>query len=194
MTTRLKLVLFLIVLVIPAILSAVAAQVSFSRAKTVEFCGSCHTMAPWIENVTDTDSDSLASEHYSHRWIQHDQCYSCHTNYSFLGPLEAKIKGMRHVIAYYIGEKRHIELYDDFPNENCLQCHVESKRFLEDSNHEPLEDLLSGKDRCVECHEMVHGVEQEDDSEHLDDQGKEPDATEDDSGSQDGDDDSGETE
>ena len=45
--------------------------------------------------------------------------------------------------------------------ENCLQCHAEAKGFREDSNHEPLEDIFSGKDRCVECHEDIHGVEQE---------------------------------
>jgi nitrate/TMAO reductase-like tetraheme cytochrome c subunit len=155
-----KIAMFFIVLVMPAVLAAVTAKLSFSRAESVQFCASCHVMTPWIENVTSPDSDSLASDHYKRRWIQHDQCFTCHSNYGFLGPLQAKIKGVRHVIAYYVGERANIELYDEFPNENCLQCHAQAKGFLEDSNHEPVEDLLSGKDRCVECHEQVHGVEQ----------------------------------
>ncbi|MFN2427059.1 MAG: NapC/NirT family cytochrome c [Candidatus Binatia bacterium] len=168
MSTRLKLILFLVIIVVPFLLALTTAQVSFSKAKSVEFCGSCHVMTPWIENVTGEDSDSLAAEHYKRRWIQHDQCFTCHSNYDFLGPLQAKIKGLRHVIAYYTGVPEKIELYDEFPNANCLQCHVDARGFLEDSNHEPIEDILSGKDRCVECHEMVHGVEQgavEDESE-----------------------------
>lgn len=160
MTTRQKIALFFLLLVFPGLLSATTAVVSFQRAQSLEFCTSCHTMTPWVENMTGPESDSLAAEHYKNRWIQTQQCYTCHTNYGFLGPLEAKIKGVRHVIAYYVGEDARIELYDEFPNENCLHCHLEAKGFREDSNHDPLEDILSGKDRCVDCHEDLHGVEQ----------------------------------
>lgn len=163
MTTRVKIVLFLLLLVFPALLSALTAGLAFSQAKSVEFCSSCHTMTPWVDDVTMRDADSLAADHYMRRWIQRDQCYSCHSNYELFGTIEAKIKGMRHVIAYYVGERRRVALYEDFPNENCLQCHRDAKGFLEDDNHDPIEDILLGKDRCVECHEMVHGVEQESD-------------------------------
>lgn len=161
MTTTVKILLFFIVLVVPGLLSLVTAQVSFHRASSLEFCGSCHVMTPWFENVTDPESDSLAAEHYKRRWIQHDQCFTCHSDYGFLGPIEAKINGMHHVIAFYFGEPRHIELYEPFPNSHCLKCHVDAKGFREDPNHDPFEDLLSGKDRCLDCHENVHGVEQE---------------------------------
>lgn len=164
MSPRTKIVLLFVILIGPAILSAVTAKVAFTRAESVSFCGSCHTMTPWINDVTAADSDSLAHEHFEQRWIQHDQCFTCHSNYSFLGPLEAKIKGVRHVIAFYVGERGKIELYGEFPNANCLQCHAEAKGFLEDPNHEPIEDLLTGKDRCVECHEDLHAVEQEEGS------------------------------
>ena len=56
--------------------------------------------------------------------------------------MEAKIKGVRHVIAFYVGDTSPIKLYDPFPNENCLHCHREAKGFLEDSNHDPIEDIL----------------------------------------------------
>ncbi len=161
MTTTVKFLLFIIILVVPGLLSLVTAQVSFHRASSLEFCGSCHVMTPWFENVTDPESDSLAAEHYKRRWIQHDQCFTCHSDYSFLGPIEAKINGMHHVIAFYFGTPRHIELYKPFPNSHCLKCHLDAKGFREDPNHDPFEDLLSGKDKCVDCHENVHGVEQE---------------------------------
>lgn len=160
MSTRAKVILFFLLLVVPGLLTASTAVVAVKRAESLEFCSSCHTMDPWVENVTGADSDSLASEHYKNRWIQSDQCYTCHTNYGLFGPLEAKIKGVRHVIAYYIGDNSHIKLYDPFPNENCLHCHLEAKGFRENSNHDPLDGILSGADRCVDCHEDVHGVEQ----------------------------------
>jgi hypothetical protein len=70
---------------------------------------------------------------------------------------------VRHVAAFYLGFRGKIELYEEFPNGHCLKCHQEAKGFLEDSNHEPIEDIISGKDRCVECHEDVHGIEQDKD-------------------------------
>jgi cytochrome c nitrite reductase small subunit len=163
LSSRQKIVLFFVILVLPGLLSLLTVETSFSRAKTVEFCGSCHTMTPWIEDVTSDESDSLAGDHFKRRWIQHDQCFTCHSNYSFLGPLKAKIRGMQHVMAFYMGgHEGPIKLYEEFPNENCLQCHVDAKGFREDSNHDPIDELLSGKTRCVECHEQLHDVEQED--------------------------------
>ncbi|HXC51541.1 MAG TPA: NapC/NirT family cytochrome c [Candidatus Limnocylindrales bacterium] len=164
MTSRLKIILLFVILIVPAVLSAVTTKLAFSRAERVEFCASCHTMTPWINDVTGADGDSLAHEHFSRRLIQHDQCYTCHSDYGFLGPLQAKLKGVRHLIAFYIDPDRKVELYGKFPNANCLQCHAEGKAFLEDSNHEPVEDLLSGKDLCVDCHDTAHNVEQDDDA------------------------------
>lgn len=161
MDTRLKILLFLFLLVFPAVLSAATAQVAFTRAETVEFCSSCHTMDPWAADVTGEDSDSLAHDHFARRWIQHDQCYTCHSNYGFLGPVKAKIGGVKHVIAFYTGFSGPIELYEDFPNANCLQCHEHAKGFREEDAHDPIEDLIAGKDRCVECHDQLHNVEQE---------------------------------
>ena len=149
MSSRLKIILLFVVIVIPAAIAMVTAGVSFSRAKEVSFCASCHTMTPWIEDVTGKDGDSLAHDHFARRWIQHDQCYSCHSNYDFLGPLQAKIKGMGHLIAFYAGGHDKIQLYGDFPNANCLQCHAEAKGFLEEPSHDPVEELLSEKSRCV---------------------------------------------
>jgi cytochrome c nitrite reductase small subunit len=161
MTSRQKVALFFVILVFPALLSLVAIQTAFSRAQTVEFCGSCHTMKPWIDDVTGSESESLAAEHFRRRWIQHDQCYTCHSNYSFLGPIEAKIRGVQHVVSFYVGHEGPIHLYEEFPNANCLQCHEQAKGFREDSNHEPLEELLDGTSKCVECHDQLHDVDTE---------------------------------
>jgi nitrate/TMAO reductase-like tetraheme cytochrome c subunit len=170
MSSRLKIVLFFVILLFPAVLGFATAKVSFSRAERVDFCGSCHTMQPWIDDVTGSESASVAGAHFANRWIQRDQCYSCHSNYSFLGPMKAKIRGVEHVVAFYVGHSGPISLYDEFPNANCLQCHEQAKGFREESAHDPIEDLLAGKESCVECHDL-HDVEQDepgDDSEQQD--------------------------
>ncbi len=159
MNSHLKIALFFALLLFPVLLGSITARVAFSRAERVEFCGSCHTMQPWIDDVTGSESESLAGAHFANRWIQHDQCYTCHSNYSFMGPLKAKIRGVEHVIAFYGGYTGPIHLREDFPNINCLQCHEHSKGFREESAHDPIDDLLAGKDRCVECHDQLHDVE-----------------------------------
>lgn len=161
MSSQLKIALFFALLLFPSLLGSVTAKVAFSRAERVEFCGSCHTMKPWIDDVTGSGSESLAGAHFANRWIQRDQCYTCHSNYSFLGPLKAKVRGMEHVIAFYTGYAGAIRLRDEFPNLNCLQCHEHSKGFREEESHDPVDDLLSGKDRCVECHDQLHDVDAE---------------------------------
>jgi cytochrome c nitrite reductase small subunit len=161
MSSRLKIVLFFAILFFPALLGWATAKVSFQRAQSVEFCGSCHTMEPWIDDVTGAESESLAGQHFAQRWIQRDQCYSCHSNYAFLGPLKAKVRGMQHVASFYIGFDGPIHLYEDFPNANCLQCHEHAKGFREEASHDPIEDLVAGKDRCVECHDQLHDVDTE---------------------------------
>ena len=160
MSSRLKIVLFFVILLFPAVLGWATAKVAFSRAEQVEFCGSCHTMKPWIDDVTGASSESVAGAHFANRWIQQEQCYTCHSNYSFLGPLQAKIRGVEHVVAFYVGHSGPIHLYEDFPNGNCLKCHEHAKGFLEEASHEPVADLVAGKESCVECHDL-HDVTQE---------------------------------
>jgi nitrate/TMAO reductase-like tetraheme cytochrome c subunit len=169
MSSRLKIVLFFVILLFPAVLGFATAKVSFSRAERVDFCGSCHTMQPWIDDVTGSESESVAGAHFAHRWIQHDQCYTCHSNYSFLGPMKAKIRGVEHVVAFYVGYSGPIHLYDEFPNANCLQCHEQAKGFREEAAHDPIEDLVAGKESCVECHDL-HDVEQEEAGDESEDE------------------------
>ena len=159
MTSRFKIVLFFLLIVFPAILASATATTSFHNAQTKEFCSSCHVMTPWYADMTNPESESLASMHFRRRWIQQEQCYTCHADYVFMGTMKAKMKGMRHVIAYYIGDRDNIKLYEPFPNENCMHCHSEAAAFRESPSHDAMmEEIESGEESCIGCHDLIHDV------------------------------------
>jgi nitrate/TMAO reductase-like tetraheme cytochrome c subunit len=159
MTSRFKIVLFFVLIVFPAILAGATATTSFHNAQTKEFCSSCHVMTPWYADMTDPKSESLASLHFRRRWIQQEQCYTCHADYVFMGTMKAKMKGMRHVIAYYVGDRDNIKLYEPFPNENCMHCHGEAAAFRESPSHDAMmEEIESGEESCIGCHDLIHDV------------------------------------
>ena len=156
--TGTKIALFFVVALLPALVSAVTIPVTFKRAKTVEFCASCHVMHPFVDDLKNPQSENLAAKHFDRRWIAHDQCYTCHTDYVWFGPLSAKTRGLRHLMAYYLApEHRDIKLYEPFPNGNCLQCHGQARGYRENPVHEAAAaQIASGETRCPECHAPIH--------------------------------------
>ena len=132
---------------------------SFVQAERLSFCDSCHVMTPWMEDLQDPKSKSLAALHYRNRFIPHDQCYTCHVDYDFLGPIEAKIGGVRHAAVYYFGNAtpRDIKLYKPFRNGNCLRCHAGSEPFLRNSAHQAvMVQILADQMKCATCHQPIH--------------------------------------
>src|SRR5215813_5649127 len=121
MSTGEKLLLVLVLGLAPALFALAVFALSFHRAERLGFCASCHTMTPWVADLENPNSASLASKHYRNRWIVTNQCYTCHVNYEFIGPISAKIDGMWHVTAYYTGigmPAGAIKLYEPYPNGN----------------------------------------------------------------------------
>ncbi len=159
MSAREKWLLLFILGIGPLLLVVATFGLSFKRAETLRFCSDCHTMTPWIADLEDPHSESLAAKHYRNRWILHDQCYNCHVNYAFLGPVEAKIGGLRHIIAYYTryGMRSPIKLYESFPNGNCLRCHENSAMWRNNPTHRAIiAQLRSDKLKCISCHGPIH--------------------------------------
>jgi nitrate/TMAO reductase-like tetraheme cytochrome c subunit len=149
--------LFLAVVAIPVILSAVTFEVSFERSKSVEFCASCHVMTRFVDGLSEPDSDLLAAKHYQFRRINKNQCYTCHSDYDLWGPVKAKMNGLRHMAHYYFGEAREPKLYKPFPNDHCLQCHDKAKSFVKAATHQDImESLRSNETSCITCHGPVH--------------------------------------
>jgi cytochrome c nitrite reductase small subunit len=155
-----KLLLLLLLGVAPALFGMAMFGLSFKRAEQLSFCASCHTMTPWVKDLKDPRSTSLAAEHYRNRWIVSDQCYTCHVNYKFMGPIDAKIDGMRHVSAYYTGigmPRGPITLYGPFPNGNCLRCHGSAQDFNRNPTHiAVIAQVKANRLSCMVCHQPIH--------------------------------------
>jgi cytochrome c nitrite reductase small subunit len=129
---------------------------------TVASCGSCHVMGPFVRDLRDAKSDTLAATHYKNRYIRENQCYTCHSDYGLGGTLRAKLGGLGHVWYCTTGTyKLPIKIAAPYPNVRCLGCHGESQKFLNSETKKPImADLMSGKTSCLECHAPVHPEQQ----------------------------------
>jgi nitrate/TMAO reductase-like tetraheme cytochrome c subunit len=134
--------------------------VILSQSKTVDACASCHTMVPFVADMKDPKSETLAALHYKNRYIPENQCYTCHTGYGLAGNVNAKMGGIRHVLHYYLtGVPKEIRIRHPFPVATCLHCHGEAASFLNVEQHVDVElgpKIRSGELSCFECHEAPH--------------------------------------
>ena len=126
--------------------------------KDEEFCSSCHIMQPFVDGLYDEESEGLAAQHVQHIRIRENPCYTCHSDYQILGGVRDKIRGLRHMLAFYIkDENERPKLYDPYPNENCFSCHMESSTFMDIEDHaDNIEELMTDDVSCLECHGPSH--------------------------------------
>lgn len=153
--------------VLPLLAMASGVSSGLDGATRTEFCLSCHEMEGHGKSLHIDDMSLLPAAHFQNNRIPRDHaCFTCHTDYSMFGDVKAKVGGLRHVYAHYLGgipEK--IELYKPFSNENCLHCHRGARSFETAEFHTtpeaPLQDLLSGKTSCLTdgCHDAGHSTE-----------------------------------
>ncbi len=146
----------------------------FEVSKNVEFCGGCHVMQPWIDDVTNPEATTLASFHTKSPLIKDIACYECHADYGMYGTVVTKWQGTKHMYAYYADGYsgmesaeaiKKIALYEPFPNSNCMHCHSTQ---LQGWNDEPehmavADDVRAGTTGCASegCHGPAHGVKTE---------------------------------
>jgi cytochrome c nitrite reductase small subunit len=125
---------------------------------TVAACGSCHVMTPFVRDLQDAKSDTLAATHFKNRFIRDSQCYTCHSDYGLGGTLKAKLNGLGHVWRYTTGlYDLPIKINQPYPNFRCLGCHGESQRFLNSASMKAiLPELMSGQTPCLTCHGPAH--------------------------------------
>ncbi len=144
----------------PAFVLLGANSVILTRSKTVEACGSCHMMQPFVKDMRDPKSDNLAAIHYKNRYIPENQCYVCHSAYGIFGDIQAKKKGVGHLIKYYSDNyAKPIRHEGPFPMSQCLKCHAESQKFLAVEEHQGddfWKELSTGKTTCTDCHGRAH--------------------------------------
>lgn len=147
--------------IFPLFLLAVSNFAVLEYAKEERFCGACHlTMKPYIDDMHDARSASLAAFHFQHRAAPDTECYSCHANYGVHGTFEAKMTGLRDLHTYMTGTY-HLPLKMRAPFENalCFKCHNGAKRYIAQEIHLKLADYLRAEQiKCGGCHGPAHDV------------------------------------
>lgn len=140
----------------------------YTRTMDRSFCGSCHTMGPWVEDSNDPNSNTLAALHGRNEAFGEQNCYTCHANYEMYGTITTKLAGLRHVWMYY-SEYRTIpvadaiptiHLYKPFPNATCIHCHsMETPGWTSIPEHVSGAELVqAGTLSCASagCHGPAH--------------------------------------
>ena len=159
LTPGVKELLILPLVVLPVVIVFFGYSHGIERSKSIESCGSCHVMEPYLADLKDPASESLAATHFKNRYIQEHHCYTCHTNYGMFGTLQAKMDGLGHVTRHATGSYAlPLKINEPYPNGRCLGCHGASQKFLKSEGH-PAEDmpkLVSGETSCIDCHGPAH--------------------------------------
>jgi hypothetical protein len=146
---------------LPIAANALGGLFLLENSKKVSFCGSCHVMAP-IEQSLKSDDGSLASVHYAHGRVPHEQaCYTCHSGYGIWGGVGAKSAGLMHMVHTVTGNyDLPLRINGPFDIDSCLTCHADAKAFQEveaHQNREIQEQLLSREISCTGlCHPAAH--------------------------------------
>lgn len=153
----------LIVCVLPALASTTGTGYAVSASSTTEFCLECHEMQDHGRSLFIDDPTVLPAVHYQNRLVDRDRaCFTCHTNYAMFGDVKAKLNGVKHLWVHYLGDvPDEFELYQPYPNNNCLHCHEDARSYVEAGPHQTkFEALQADELSCLECHASGHALEQ----------------------------------
>jgi nitrate/TMAO reductase-like tetraheme cytochrome c subunit len=151
--------LFVAVGLVPAMVAFLTFTHGLESSATVDSCGYCHVMQPYVQDLRDAKSDTLAATHYKNRYIQERHCYTCHSDYGLGGTFLAKLGGVRHVVRYTTGAYTlPLKIASPFPNVRCLGCHAGAPKFENSPAHpkEMMPVLLDGSTSCLVCHAPAH--------------------------------------
>jgi nitrate/TMAO reductase-like tetraheme cytochrome c subunit len=142
--------------ILPIFVSGAGGVLVMERSQRVGLCNSCHlTMRPFVDDMKNPHSQSLAAVHYNNRYIPDNQCYVCHTSYGMFGTLQAKKEGIIDVFKYYTHTFRvPVKMRHAYSNNDCLKCHAGSAKFL--ASHRKEKDrqaMLADEISCGQCHD-----------------------------------------
>ncbi len=144
---------------LPLLATAGGVATGYRESSSTQFCLECHEMRDYGASLFVDNRASLPAIHYQSRLIERrSTCYECHENYAMFGDLRTKVDGLRHVWVHYFGQASEpLELYQPYPNSNCLHCHQDARSYLESAAHRPvLAELSYGERSCLSCHRIGH--------------------------------------
>ncbi|MEX2640939.1 MAG: NapC/NirT family cytochrome c [Balneolales bacterium] len=153
-----RMLLLISLFVLPGLVGMSATSTLLETTKSVDSCASCHVMDPFVEDLSDPESTTLAARHYKNRWISQYQCYTCHTTYGAHGTFEGKRDGFRHWLLFVTRTYEMPMTYKgSYPNVNCVDCHGGSPGFENALSHQALaEELITDRVSCISCHGPAH--------------------------------------
>lgn len=163
-----KILAFVAILVLPILSGGFGVSEQLQRSKSTEFCLSCHVMEDYGKSLHIDDRGFIPAVHYQNNLVPRDQaCFTCHTDYTMYGDINAKLRGLKHVYVQYLGKpSQPIKLYQPYNNRECLHCHNGSRSFEENESHTKEPDLLTkikaNQMSCAttDCHNVIHRVDQ----------------------------------
>jgi cytochrome c-type protein NapC len=161
-----KILIFVILLILPVVGIGAGFTSQMESAQSTTFCLSCHTMTDYGRSLYIDDPSYLPARHFQNNDVPRERaCYTCHTDYTMFGGINAKLRGLRHLWVQYVGTTpapKDVRLYTSYNNRECLHCHLGARTFEESSSHQRSPDLLarmkSGELSCLSagCHEFTH--------------------------------------
>jgi nitrate/TMAO reductase-like tetraheme cytochrome c subunit len=155
--------LFVAVGLIPTTVALLSFVHGLESSSTVSSCGYCHVMKPYVEDLENVESDTLAATHYKNRYIQERHCFTCHSDYGLAGTISAKFGGVGHVVRYTTrAYTLPLEIASPYPNVRCLKCHAGAPKFVKSPAHPEamMPELRSGSTSCLVCHGPAHPREE----------------------------------
>jgi cytochrome c nitrite reductase small subunit len=150
---------FISMFMLPGFIMFGGSYFALEEFKEVDSCMSCHQMHVFgIDMMNNPESQTLAAKHYRNKWINEYQCYSCHTGYGVTGTVQSKMDGLRHLYGKVTGDYiRPIRFRGEFPNANCLGCHIGGEKYEKVQLHRTLhERILTDDISCMRCHGNIH--------------------------------------
>ena len=156
-----KIVAFIAFFILPVVATVLGASIHLENSTSTQFCLSCHVMEAHGKSLYIDDPSYLPAAHFQNNRIPKEQaCFTCHTDYTMFGDVNAKIRGLQHIYVYYFkGAPDKLALYEPFKNRECLHCHATARSFEETSPHNEMRDQLASNDMsCLTCHTKVHDV------------------------------------
>jgi cytochrome c nitrite reductase small subunit len=151
--------LFVAVGMVPTMVAFFSFVHGLESSSTVAACGYCHVMKPYVEDLYNVKSDTLAATHAKNRYIRERHCYTCHSDYGLAGTAAAKMGGLGHVVRYTTGAYTiPIKIAHPYPNVRCLGCHAGALKFVNSPAHPKamMPELMSGSTSCLVCHAPAH--------------------------------------
>jgi cytochrome c-type protein NapC len=156
-----KMMAFIAFFILPIVATVMGASIHLENSTSTQFCLSCHVMEKHGQSLYIDDPTHVPAAHFQNNRIPKDHaCFTCHTDYTMFGDVNAKIRGLKHLYVYYLtAPPAKLALYEPFKNRECLHCHANARSYEESSPHKEMkEPLATDAMSCLTCHSKIHDV------------------------------------